>query len=896
MVDSVVTDEILDRLKKTESSGDALALHPKTKALGAYQFMPETAVMLHKKGIEFNPFNEKESRQAAKIYLEMLVKENNGDLNKALKQYGGFKEQDPTSYINKVTGSKTTSSPKDQFDLLSGVTEQAQTKNVEKTPSAKLDQFDLLTSEPEKTKTQQTLVNKQPEVAQTTAQPTTQISTPPLGVIDQAKQAISKNLSLQKMFEAKQALGQGLGERVAGAIDTAYGGIVPAAYGAVVQGLARTVNTPQRAEEIGQAASSSISQPIGKALGIIGKETYQHPLGSVGTKVAEEINHLFNVLHLTPEQISETVKSKFGVTLPPEDIRNMVVIGSAAIPQALKEIKPVVGQVTRPITKALGELEVTTPAKELQAQFEAKQGKVPAGSVGAAATQNNPYFGKLTGEERGGSEIFPKLKLTKMPTDVPLQEQQLRSQMFQEVLPGVQPRPGVVTGNENLLRNEHALANMPEPTPLGLKMKEQIANEQIGLSNFAEERVNATGARKSFTNDEQRGNFINDVAHGVSRDDMSSASLTGYLNQAKKDIYDSAFKNVGNNKINTSHSDAFFSNPQQLATAEKDGTLSFLNGAKKELELAKTVGFELPDGKIAPAGSVAAFDAVRKSNNAPGTWTPERANTIRKINQAIDKDIAEVADPALYKLGDKIHQVEKTILGSNGFKRLFGVVDENGNVTSKVAPEKMLSTLNNLRKDEWRHIRDTFEELANGRVRGAPEGLPPVSEELKQAARAAVQEIDGALAREVYKAGAGNVGEWSSKKANNVMNSVVGQKIVETFPPDEVRKFHALNYVGQYTPSLKYEGAALQQRRVSMLEKNLPSLGATVGGTIGGYVGEGPMSAGVGAYLGKEAGSFLQARKVAKEETKAAKKMEKEMKKAAELGKTKLSDIGKEKK
>jgi hypothetical protein len=891
MVDSVVTEEVLDRLKKTESSGDRFALHPKTKALGAYQFMPETAIMLHKQGVEFNPFNEKQSREAARIYLEQLVKQNNGDLNKALKQYGGFKEQDPSSYISKVTGTTQPNAPKDQFDLLA--MKESKPTIETKSPAPK-DQFDLLLGQAEQPKTQQTqkplIKPEQPSIAQTTAQPTVeQTTTEPTGLLGKAKESVTKNLSLQKMFEAKQALGQGLGERVAGAIDTAYGGIVPAAYGAVVQGLARTANTPQRAEEIGQAASSSISQPIGKALGITGKENYQHPLGSYGPMIAKEVNHLFNVANLTPEQISENLKSRFGLNVAPEDIRNYAVIGSAAIPQALKEVAPVAGKAL-----GVGELQVTTPAKQLQAQFEAKQGKAPAGSVSAAASQGNPYFGKLTGEERGGSEIFPKLKLTKMPTDVPLPEQQLRSQMFQEVLPNVQPRQGVVTGNENLLRNEHALANMPEPSPLGLKMKEQIANEQIGLSNFAEDRVNATGARKSFTNDEQRGNFVNDVAHGISRDDMSSASLTGYLNQAKKDIYESAFKNVGNNKINSSHSDSFFSNPQQLATAEKDGTLSFLNGAKKELELAKTVGFELPDGKIAPAGSVAAFDAVRKSNNAPGTWTPERANTIRKINQAIDKDIAEVADPALYKLGDKVHQVEKTVLGSNGFKRLFGEVDANGNVTSKVAPEKMLSTLNNLRKDEWRHIRDTFEELANGRVRGAPEGLPPVPPELMQAARAAVQEIDGALAREVYKAGAGNVGEWSSKKANNVMNSVVGQKIVETFPPDEVRKFHALNYVGQYTPSLKYEGAALQQRRVSMLEKNLPSLGATVGGTIGGYVGEGPMSAGLGAYVGKEIGSKLQARKVVKEEAKAVKKMEKEMKKATELGKTPLKNVGKE--
>jgi flavin-dependent dehydrogenase len=125
------------------------------------------------------------------------------------------------------------------------------------------------------------------------------------------------------------------------------------------------------------------------------------------------------------------------------------------------------------------------------------------------------------------------------------------------------------------------------------------------------------------------------------------------------------------------------------------------------------------------------------------------------------------------------------------------------------------------------------------------------------------------------------------------MNSVVGQKIVETFPPDEIRRFHALNYVGQYTPSLKYEGAALQQRRVGLIEKGLPSVGATAGGAVGGFLGEGsPLAIGGGAYIGKEIGAKLQAGKVAREETKALKKMEKEQKKAAELG-TKLSDVGK---
>lgn len=712
---------------------------------------------------------------------------------------------------------------------------------------------------------------------------------------------------LKKGFQTRQELGertagavQEFGERAAGVVDTLYG-VVPATYGAVTQAFARTAQTPEQAEKTGQVAASAIDKPIGKAFGITNKPTYQQPLGGITQPVAEQINKMFNERGLTPEQISETLKSKFNVTVPPEDIRNMVVIGSFAIPQAIKEVSPVVGKVAeaakqtkvgQQLTEAAKEVELVRPGElskaQAQAQFEAKQ--APAGSAGAAAVEQNPLAGKITGEETvrgsGVGAVFPQVKLTKIPKDVPVPEQQLRSQLFQEVLPNLKPRPGVVTGNDNLLRNEHGLANMAEPSPLGMKLKEQIANEQVGFSNYAQERVNATGARSTFTNDEQRGNFLNDVAFGKNPDDIAPSSFTGYLNQVKQDTYKSAFKRMGNNRINSSHADDLFVDPQVRATFRAAGTLELLKSAKDLIQLAKTDGFNLPDGTKAAPGSVAAFDHVRKVFNSPKVWTPEKAASIREINQAIDKDIAAVADPALYKLGDKIHQVEKTILGSTGFKRLFGEVDANGNVTSKVAPEKLLSSLNNLRKDEWRHIRDTFSELANGRVRGAPEGLPPVPPELRQAAAAAVAEMDGALAREVYKAGASKVGEWNSNSVNNVLTSIVGEKILETFPPSEIQKFGALNYVGQFTPGLKYEGAGQQTRRISLLEKNYPAFGATVGSGLGAVIGETPISpeAGLGAFLGREAGAYLQTRKAVKEEAKALKKMEKEMEKAKALG------------
>jgi hypothetical protein len=689
-------------------------------------------------------------------------------------------------------------------------------------------------------------------------------------------------------------------ERVAGAIDTLYG-IVPATYGAAVQALARTAQSPERAEQTGQAAAASIDKPVGKFFGLTGKETYQKPLGGITEPVIEQVKKMAEQLGMTPKQISE----KTGI--PEQDIKNMVVIGSVAVPQAIKEVAPVVKEIGPAVKQAaqttaervrkelgVGEIELVKPGQltkeQAQAQFEAKQ--APAGSAGAAAAANNPFAGKITGEETVRGQ-FPQIKLSKTPTDVPVNEQILRSQAVQEVMPGVGVRPGVVTGNENLLRNEHTKAKLD--TPEGQLFKQQIANEQIALSKYADERVDATGASRTLINDEQRGGRINDVLYGTSPDDMASSSIMGYLNQAKKQVYDSAYKRVGGNQIKTTNVDDLLKNPQWAAGLKIKGVEGVQSAAKDYLKLAKTVGFEDISGVMHPPGSVAAYDAVRKAINAD--WTPQNANAIRRVNQAIDKDIAAVADPALYKLGDRIHEVEKTIFGSKGIKTLFGEMDKNGVITSSTPLEKIPSKMNNLPKDQWRHIRETLNDLANGNVKGAPDGMPPVPQELRQSAAAAVAEIDGSLAREVQKAGSDKMGVWNQNSANKTMNSLVGEKILETFPPDEVRRFHLLNTVGQIVPGIHaYEGAALQARRVGVIEGNLPKIGAGAGAALGGFVGEAPGAA-VGTYLGQQAGAKYKAKIEEKALTKEAKKSQKEMEKATALGKqtgkNKLEDLNK---
>ena len=358
---SVISDALLDRLKKVESGGDPFALNKESKAMGAYQFMPEQVQNMHKQGIEFNPFNEQQSRLAAKTYLEKLVKEK-GSVEKALAAYGGFVTKDPSAYVNKVMQEPTTTTTAAATPTFA---------NVTPAPGVTADPLEAFFS------------GQAPQAA-------------PVAPIGQSKstELIAPNgdakLSVEPMKEGGTAVGRaagrllgqvqqgkrGLGERIAGAVDTLYG-VVPAVYGAGVQALARTANTPEEAERIGQQAAATIDRPLGKALGITGKETYQQPLGGVTQPIAEQVNKMFNVLGMTPEQISE----KTGIAAA--DIRNMVVIGSMALPSAIKEVAPVAKQATQAIVN---------PVKEMAAELQiAKAQPTPKQAIAAIAGEQESH-------------------------------------------------------------------------------------------------------------------------------------------------------------------------------------------------------------------------------------------------------------------------------------------------------------------------------------------------------------------------------------------------------------------------------------------------------------------------------------------------------------------------
>jgi RNA polymerase subunit RPABC4/transcription elongation factor Spt4 len=101
----------------------------------------------------------------------------------------------------------------------------------------------------------------------------------------------------------------------------------------------------------------------------------------------------------------------------------------------------------------------------------------------------------------------------------------------------------------------------------------------------------------------------------------------------------------------------------------------------------------------------------------------------------------------------------------------------------------------------------------------------------------------GVLARGIYEKGAGKAGVWNQNEVNKALNSVIGQKILQTFPPDEVAAFHTLNYGGQIMPGVHaYEGAAQQAARLNkpgFVEKYGAKAGSTVGSALGYGIGRG---------------------------------------------------------
>lgn len=275
-----VPDSVLDSLRRVESGKDKFALNKDSKAMGPYQFIPETVQMLHKQGYKFNPFDETESREMARTYLKTLAKKS-GSLEGGLAAYGGHITKDPAPYVNKVMGgsnaeAKPTASTDPLYNaILGGKSEEvapavAQSGFPEEDLSKPVTFNRKLARQGEKMREQGSKL--QPFVEEV-AKPLEGIT-----VEDYAKSstpAIAAKLNFGTDKQKQEAL------------DTIYAGSEK-----LVKGIADFANAPNKGEIIKNALSSIAENP-GKFIGESVKSTIYHPeqvyIGNVGGKIAGDV-------------------------------------------------------------------------------------------------------------------------------------------------------------------------------------------------------------------------------------------------------------------------------------------------------------------------------------------------------------------------------------------------------------------------------------------------------------------------------------------------------------------------------------------------------------------------------------------------------------------------------
>jgi len=631
-------------------------------------------------------------------------------------------------------------------------------------------------------------------------------------------------------------------------------------------GLAKPGQAERGREAVYKQFVEPYTQPVGQTTGVAQTPEYrgeasQQTMQFIGENIDKGADWIAQQTGLPKAYVQNIINTGMVAAGPAAGKFSGKVAGKAIT--AAENIVPKVAEAVTSAKQIVKNIVPTSSDIAMRQQFERKKmgyGNEPTqaeqlAGVGAARTEPNPYAGHITGEEPTGP--FPSVKLSKIRSDVSPKEQNIRAEIVQEVLgrdaAGI--REGVLKGNEDLLRNEYTLAKKAD-TPEAQVMKQQLADEQNALSNYAQERIANTGANRNFNSDYSRGQAINDAFAG-------DEGITGWFKNQKNELYQTAKDKVGDNPINTSHVDSLLEDKQFRAGLGLKNNEGVAKSAQDLIELAKTVGFKDEAGQLHPPNSISAWDAVRKSLNAD--WTKDNASVIRKINQAIDKDIAAAGGGDLYKIADRMHQAEKVLFSSKGIKNMFGEIDPNG-VHTGMAFEQLPGKLNDLKFDEWRHIYDTADQLSSGRIKINGE-IVTLPEEVTNAAKAAKNEIKGAIARDIYKAGAGNKGEWSAVKSRDRMNAL-DQKIRHAFDPEEIQAFHKLNYAGQLMPTHGYEGAALQMSRLERLAGKLPAAGAAAGAYVGG-----PIGAVGGEIAGEKSSKFFKGRS----QRQAAEKLRKQL-------------------
>jgi hypothetical protein len=592
-----------------------------------------------------------------------------------------------------------------------------------------------------------------------------------------------------------------LAQRIAGAVDTLYE-VLPTTYGAVQQAIVRPFTTPAKAEELGKEAGQFMfpSQPLGKIFDITGKEAYQKPLGGITEPIAEQINKMFNVLGMTPEQISE----KTGI--PAADIRNMVVIGSAAIPQALKEVK----SATQPLREMAKDLEIVRPdatlnqpaksggltSEQLQAQFEARGGNLKQNaeqlnqnyeqqraSTNEAQSVQQPILdtnGQVIGQADLGTAKPTRVDSQFKPVEyaengVPLDEQFARAKAMQRVLGEDHAADLAALEGKGKERATNYQTSKSD-TPLGNFLAEKFKDEQRRLQIFADQQAQKTGGIVGLDESAKykRGEAILDPLK----------KLEDYFNKETKKIYaerDAQAATIpveSKNILNVLNDDSL-----TLANTETIGLANIAKARMRQLNMIDKEGNLLPtDAKTA--------ENFRQFLNE--NFDRKNANLHRALKSAVDEDVLANLDTnsPIYKDARSLVELRKNTLDNP--KGISAILDESGpnNINRKVDKEKISQNIANMSVEQFTHIIDTLKNM------------PP---ELRVAGNQALANIKSQFAS--------NISALANKPKDLTKFMNDNREVMpRLFTPEEMNNFRDLHNVAHILKTdTGYPGAAVQK-------------------------------------------------------------------------------------
>ena len=841
--------KLLDNLQRTESSGNAYAINPDSKAMGPYQFTPDTVAMLHKQGVKFDPFDHGQARAAADYYVSQLASQNGGDYAKAMAAYGGFKTKDPSGYVSKVMAGVGTSPTQPA---------PANPSHNANDPMADFSSNSLRAA-----------VNSAPAAPVTAPAK----STAPQTVGDIGKDAVAN------MGNASEGLQSVIGQQLTGLGSSIIGGY---------QGLAKL------------ATGGSLDDAANAVTKYQQEHTYQPPAGSAGAKATEAFNSNVNPLNWPSAAIdyaADKTAEKFGpaagTAVKTAGNAAMLVAGTrgkapVTIESSIGAFKP---EVVSPGTGVYRPVSLASSAPNVSAAMVDARTPAPiqAPTAGSAAAQLRAQFDQRQGTTAPGAPATAPVQSAPAPGNA---GEQLRAQFQQRQAPGAPAQPAA-----GQTANASGAATPQPGAPVAEALPEVVATEQmpqgskllalpeqydrasvlnaVGLDNADKSALQGnhmdraikyqmskfdepagSAAADQFTREQQAlGNYtrgmIQDAGGTVGTDNTANYArgqtilkplndLNQWYEQRTGELYKAADERAQGQPVQLPGFHELLNDAGELTNSDRIHLKDALTSRLKKL------GMLGEDGTV--SGNAQQAETIRKYLNE--NYSPANGKLVGKLKEALDMDVTQAAGSDIYGAARQLWTERKNTLDNP--KGIANLLQEEGpdGINRSIPKEQIAKRLAGMDVDQFSHIVQTLKNV------------PP---ELQGQAQAALGEIKAQYLNQMLEDATGTRGGnsrpmWNGTGVKNVLNTN-RMKMEKIFTPQELNRIDTLRKAGDilsFNPT--YPGAAAQAHnalKAGLMTRTLGKLATGAGGAVGGLAGATVGSPVIGAGMGATAGEWL---------------------------------------